>query len=178
MRHNYKIFAVAVMGLFVVAGCYAQSLGDVARAQREKQAQADQGKDKDATAKHKVITNEDMPESVEPASSTSVSTDKHDAAPATSAANDSHSAEQWKSKIEAQKSSVASLQSQIDSLNSSIHFAPGNCVANCVAYNEQQVNKQEEVERMQNQLNEQKQKLEDMQESARKAGLGSSVYEP
>jgi hypothetical protein len=31
---------------------------------------------------------------------------------------------------------------------------------------------------MEQQLDQQKQKLEDMQESARKAGLGNAVYEP
>jgi uncharacterized coiled-coil protein SlyX len=47
-----------------------------------------------------------------------------------------------------------------------------------VQYNQRQVQKQDEVQRMQKQLDEQKKKLEEMQESARKAGLGSSVYEP
>jgi hypothetical protein len=41
-----------------------------------------------------------------------------------------------------------------------------------------QIEKLASVQRMQQQLDEQKQQLEDMQESARKAGLGSSVYEP
>jgi chromosome segregation ATPase len=104
--------------------------------------------------------------------------EEHDAAPATPASNDIHAGEERKSKIEAQKNSIASLQSQLDHLNSSIHFAGPNCVANCEQYNEQQLKKQDEAERMQKQLDEQKQKLEDMQESARKAGLGSSVYEP
>jgi len=47
-----------------------------------------------------------------------------------------------------------------------------------VQYNERQIQKQDEVKRMQTQLDDQKKQLEDMQESARKAGLGSSVYEP
>jgi hypothetical protein len=41
-----------------------------------------------------------------------------------------------------------------------------------------QVEKLASVQRMQQQLDQQKQKLEDMQESARKAGLGNAVYEP
>jgi len=169
MRQAHKIAAAVAVVLFLVAGSCAQSLGDVAREQRQKQA-------RDAHAPRKVLTNEDLPEHAEPVSTTSV-TDAHDTAPASPAANDTHAGEQWKEKIEAQKSSVASLQSQIDQLNSSIHFAGGNCVANCVQYNEQQVKKQDEVQRMQKQLDEQKKQLEDMQESARKAGLGSSVYE-
>ena len=71
-----------------------------------------------------------------------------------------------------------SMQNQIDKLNSSIHFVEANRYYNGVQYNERQAQKQEEVQRMQKQLDEQKKQLEDMQESARKAGLGSSVYEP
>jgi len=171
MRKAHKIVAVIGIVLFVVAASYGQSLGDVAREQRQKQA-------KDAHATHKVVTNEDIPEQAEPVSSTSVSTDEHDTAPSPPASNDIHAGEQWKAKIEAQKSSVASLQSQIDKLNSSIHFTGANCVANCAQHNERQIQKQDEVQRMQKQLDEQKKQLEDMQESARKAGLGSSVYEP
>jgi predicted RNase H-like nuclease (RuvC/YqgF family) len=119
-----------------------------------------------------------MPEHAEPVSSTSVSTDERDTAPGSPASNDTRAGEQWKAKIEAQKSSVASLQNQIDKLNSSIHFVEANRYSNGVQYNERQVKKQDEVQRLQKQLDEQKKQLEDMQESARKAGLGSSVYEP
>jgi hypothetical protein len=171
MSQSFKFVAVAGVVLFVIAGTYGQSLGDVAREQRQKQA-------KDAHTERKVLTNEDLPERVEPESSTSVSTDEHEPTPAAPASNDTHAAEQWKAKIETQRNSIASLQSQIDKLNSSIHFAGPNCVANCVQYNEGQIRKQDEVERTQKQLDQQKKQLEDMQESARKAGLGSSVYEP
>jgi predicted RNase H-like nuclease (RuvC/YqgF family) len=171
MRKAHKIVAVIGAVLFMVASGYGQSLGDVAREQRQKQA-------KDAHTTHKVVTNEDIPEQAEPVSSTSVSTDEHDTAPPAPASNDTHAGEQWKAKIEAQKSSVASLQSQIDKLNSSIHFVEANRYTNGVQYNQRQVQKQDEVQRLQKQLDEQKKQLEDMQESARKAGLGSSVYEP
>ncbi len=173
----HKIVALTGAILFVAASSYGQSLGDVAREQRQQQAK--NAKDaKDAHATRKVLTNEDLPASPEPAPTTSVTTDQHNTAPRSPASNDTHSGEQWKAKIQAQKSSIASLQSQMDHLNSSIHFASGNCVANCVQWNERQVQKQDEVQRMQKQLDEQKKQLEDMQESARKAGLGSSVYEP
>ena len=171
MRQSFKFVAVAGMVLFAIASTYGQSLGDVAREQRQKQA-------KDAHIERKVLTNEDLPARTEPESSTSVSTDERDTTPAAPASNDTHAAEQWKAKIETQRNSIATLQSQIDKLNSSIHFAGPNCVANCVQYNEGQIRKQDEVERMQKQLDQQKKQLEDMQESARKAGLGSSVYEP
>lgn len=177
MRRAQKVVAVIAATLFLAASGYGQSLGDVAREQRQKQAKdAKQAKDTHAT--RKVLTNEDLPAATESASTTSISTAQHDTPPASPASNDIHAGEQWKAMIEAQKNSVASLQSQIDQLNSSIHFASGNCVANCVQWNERQLKKQDEVQRMQQQLDQQKKQLENMQESARKAGLGSSVYEP
>ena len=171
MRQAQKVVAVIGAILFIAASGYGQSLGDVAREQREKQA-------KDAHATRRVLTNEDLPAATESASTTSISTDHHDTDPPSPASNDTRAAERWKAIIEAQKNSVASLQSQIDQLNSSIHFASGTCVANCVQWNERQVKKQDDVQRMQQQLDQQKKQLENMQESARKAGLGSSVYEP
>jgi len=171
MRPASKAIALIAVVLFIVAASHGQSLGDVAREQRQKQ-----GKTSHAT--RKVVTNEDIPEHPEAISTTSTSTDECDGAPAAPASNDAHSGEQWKAKIEAQKNSVASLQSQIDKLNSSIHFVEANRYSNGVQYNERQIQKQGEVQRMQKQLDEQKKQLQDMQESARKAGLGSSVYEP
>ncbi len=87
-------------------------------------------------------------------------------------------AEVWTSQISAQKIQIASLQKQIDSINRSIQFAPANCVANCVQWNERQLEKQRQAEGMQVQLEEQKKRLESMQDSARKQGYGSAVYDP
>ena len=67
------------------------------------------------------------------------------------------------------------MQDNIDKLNKSIQFAPGNCVAGCVQWNEHQKEKQQEVERMQNELKEQQKKLDDLQEGARQEDLGSAV---
>jgi hypothetical protein len=47
-----------------------------------------------------------------------------------------------------------------------------------VGWNERQREKQQRAERMQAQLEDQKKRLDDMQESARKQGYGSSVYDP
>ena len=67
---------------------------------------------------------------------------------------------------------------KIESVSDSIHYAGANCVANCESWNEHQKQKQDQVEAMKSQLADQQKKLEDMQESARKQGFGSSVYEP
>jgi len=164
------MFVVVGLIVFVTTASYAQSLGDVAREQRQKQA-------KDGHAAKKVVTNEEIPENPDAVASGTTSIDDHYAA-TPAATNDTHSAEQWKAKIEAQKSAIATMQNQIDRLNSSIHFVEANRYSNGVQYNQRQIQKQEEVQRMQKQLDEQKKKLEEMQEGARQAGLGSAVYDP
>jgi len=88
------------------------------------------------------------------------------------------SAAQWKAQILAQKNAVASLQAQIDAVNKSIYFVEANAYYNGVQYNEYQVKKQKQVAQMQQQLEEQKQHLAEMQEAARQAGMGSAVYDP
>jgi pentapeptide MXKDX repeat protein len=87
-------------------------------------------------------------------------------------------AEQWGSLIQQQKDAIASLQREIADLSESIHYAGGNCVANCVQWNERQKEKQDRVETMKAQLEQQQKRLEDMQEAARKQGFGSAVYDP
>jgi Ni/Co efflux regulator RcnB len=84
----------------------------------------------------------------------------------------------WQSQIQAQKGAIASLQSAIESTSSSIQYAGGNCVTNCVQWNEEQKRKQDQVETMKGQLQQQQQRLEEMQEAARQQGYGSSVYDP
>jgi hypothetical protein len=131
----------------------------------------------------KVITNEELSEHVGSVTQPSVSQASYRRGGAgddggSAAANSPAQAEALKSQITAMKNNVAALQSQIDSLNSSIQFAPGNCVANCVQWNERQVQKQQQVEQMKAQLEDQKKQLEDAQETARKQGFGSSVYDP
>jgi hypothetical protein len=49
---------------------------------------------------------------------------------------------------------------------------------NGVQYNQYQVKKQQQVATMQTQLAEQRQKLTEMQDAAKKAGMGSAVYDP
>jgi hypothetical protein len=170
MREINKFACVICVGLFAVAGTYGQSLGDVARAQREKQA-------KDSHPAPKVVTNEDLPEAPDDESTTVVN-DEHLNVPVPPPSNDERAAAHWKAAILARKNAIASMQTQIDRLNASIHFVESDRYYNGVQHNERQVAKQDQVQRMQKQLDDQKRQLEDMQEQARKAGLGSSVYEP
>jgi len=175
-RCRTSLFFTALISLTAVTGNSqdAPSLGDLARQQRQQREQSKAVPAKDAKAS-KVITNEEIPEHSESAWVRKVSAQESGSA---SYNGPKIPAEQWKSQIVAQKNQVATLQNQIDELNESTRFAPPNCVANCVGWNERQREKQQRAERMQAQLEDQKKRLDDMQESARKQGYGSSVYDP
>jgi leucyl aminopeptidase (aminopeptidase T) len=184
---------MAAMAVFATGARCQDSppLGDVARQARQQKQQKDaQGKDtqgKDATGKNakpsRVITNEEIPERSLPTSTVTEETaddDSPHSGTATPASTNAAkiSPDTWKSQILAQKNQIASMQTQFDELSDSIHFAPGNCVANCVEWNERQKEKQQEAQQMQTQLDAQRKHLEEMQEAARKQGYGSSVYDP
>lgn len=174
---NVILVLAAAVSFFAgaVYGQDSQSLGDLARQQRQKeQSKAAQGKDAKPS---KVITNEDVPEHAGPEPGCLASgEERRNSTPASDGSK--QPAEQVKAEILAEKNQIAALQKQVDEINESIRFAPANCRANCVEWNERQREKQQRVERMQAQLEEEKKRLEEMQESARKQGYGSSVYEP
>jgi len=184
------------------------SLGDVARQARQQKQQKDaqtkdsagkdsqtpsgaagskdaQGKDaasaaapKDASAPKTahVITNDEIPSHVGPTGTRN--------SPVTGANYQSPSpgnrgtAEQWKSAILQLKNSIEAMQSQLNQLNESIHYAGGNCVSGCVQWNERQKQKQDQAEGMKAQIEEQQKRLEELQDQARQQGFGSSVYDP
>jgi hypothetical protein len=88
------------------------------------------------------------------------------------------SAEQWKSLILSRKNMIAAQQAQIDKLNESIHYVTASLYSNGLQYNERQAQKQQTVEQMKQQLEQQKKSLAELQEAAKKAGMGSAVYDP
>lgn len=157
--------------VLIAIGGFGQSLGDVARAQRQKQ------QSKDAKPARKVVTDEDMPQHEASVPETEGPSQARDSQPVISNGG-GRSAEEWKAAIQAQKNAIAGAQSQLDRLKDSVQFAPGNCVSGCVEWNERQVKKQEQAKRMESQIAEQKKKLDDMQEAARRSGFGSAVYDP
>jgi hypothetical protein len=162
-----QLLLLLIVTVFLLASSYAQSLGDIARQQREKA--------KDSPSAHQVITNDDIPESPEASADPS----SKDAQETPSAATEpKKTGDQWKADIEAQRNSVEALQKHIDKLKESIRFAPVTEYNNGYQWNLRQLKKEDQVERMEAQLEEQKKKLEDMQEGARKQGFGNSVYEP
>ena len=180
MRICKLIFTLGAAAFFFAGTAYAQdppSLGDLARQQKLEKNRSKTAQSKDAKAS-KVITNEELPGHAMPPQVLAASGEERGDSMPGSSNEPKQPAEHWKSQIQAQKSQIASLQKQIDEINESIRFAPANCVGRCVQWNERQQEKQQQVERMQAQLDEQKKRLEELQESARKQGYGSSVYDP
>ncbi|MGO9087218.1 MAG: hypothetical protein ACLP6G_20180 [Terriglobales bacterium] len=155
---------------------------------QSKDAQAkDKNKDnKDTSAKDApspkaphVITNEDIPEHIGPTRTARQGPQNPVATYDQPTYNEPKlPADYWKVQIMAQKNAIANLKSNIDSLSASIQYAGGNCVSNCVQWNERQKQKQDQVDAMKMQLEDQQKRLDDMQEAARQQGYGSSVYDP
>ena len=153
------------------------SLGDLGRQQRSKQ------KAKSGRSAARVITDDDMPKRPHaPMQSENAKEDEKDErAPnrdSRSRAPSSQSAEYWKAQILIQKRSVSAQQEQVNQFRESIHFVEANRYVNGAQYNEQQRRRQIQLDQMEKQLEHQKKRLADMQESARKAGFGNSVYDP
>ena len=161
-----KITALLVGLSLSGASSLGQSLGDVARVQRQKQG------DSSTNQPAKVITNDDLgTQSTDP--SHAKTKDKKDSKPDQKEEAFEKNAERTKAAILAQKTKITSLQAQIDKLRASIHYVEVG-----VPYNEYQLKKQQAADRMQEQLGQENQKLAAMQEAARKAGFGSVVYDP
>lgn len=162
-----RIIALFLMLLFLSGAALAQSLGDVARQTRQKEKAR-------GTAKKKVVTNEDIPERPElsPGEQETFGPMKP------KATTPEASAEEWKSLILAQKNRIANLQTNIEKVSSSIRFVEANAYVNGAKYNQYQAKKQQQVENMKTQLAEQQRKLEEMQDAAKKTGMGSAVYDP
>jgi predicted RNase H-like nuclease (RuvC/YqgF family) len=163
---------IAPFVLLISWAAYGQSLGEIARQNREKH----KAKDASSTAKPEVITNENLPKSPDAELKPPTSGEKTTLPPHVSSGG--QSAEQWKNQILAQKKVIAILQAQIDKLSDSIHFVVAAEYYNGVQHNQRQVKKQEMVAQMQHQLEEQKKRLDEMQEAARQAGFGNAVYDP
>ena len=174
---------------------YGQSLGDAARENREK-------KETDApTTPPKVITNKDLPKNPDgytgpPADENTPQTpsaasveDRRKAAKqrvaeqraAEQRATEQRAAEYWKRRILTQENVVANLQARVAHLRASIHLANPNASYDyygAQAYNAYQARQLEHLAQMQQQLDQQRRKLEDLQEAARHAGMHTLVYDP
>ena len=171
-----KISAIA---LLMSSAAYGQSLGDIARANREKQ-----NAENTSAAQPRVITNANLPkdpdanqEPAEAQSGTNASSTAADHRSAQQRLAEQRAADQWKRQILAQKNKMATLQARIDQLNASIRSAGGS-VQYEGPYNRHQARQLQRVAQIQLQLDEQNMKLDQMQEAARHAGMHTAVYDP
>jgi predicted double-glycine peptidase len=203
MRFWRSLFLLVAGAMTCAAAAHsqdAQSLGDAARQarlekqQREAKAKGASAKDAsskdapgtDATAKDAqppkvphIITNDEIPSHLGSTLTPTPGAQTPNVPVAQpSYGNGRAAAEQWKFQIQSLKNAIASLEREIASLSESIRYAGANCVSNCVQWNERQKQKQDQVESMKAQLEQQQKSLEDLQEAARKQGFGSAVYDP
>ncbi|MFZ0805333.1 MAG: hypothetical protein WAN03_04090 [Candidatus Sulfotelmatobacter sp.] len=174
---------ILMVGLCMGTAAFGQSqsgdsLGEVART-----VHAQQQSDQASGVKPKVITNQDLPtdpppvpESSEPM--TTVSGVKRSAADqhADQRANqrmwaEQRSGEQWKSRIQDQETRVADLQARIERVNRSMHAAIGTASYDTPVGRYQTI-QTERLAHMQEMLDQQKQRLAQMQDAARRAGVG------
>lgn len=161
------------------SGKDAQNAADESKSDQPKTASAAGATAKNAPAKPShVITNEEIPSHIGSTLTSAKGSHPAGTSDEQPSSGDQSAAEQWKSQIQAQKDGISQLQSEIASLSDSIQYAGANCVSNCVQWNEDQKRKQDQVDSMKTELEQQQKQLEDLQESARKKGFGSSVYDP
>ena len=171
---------IATLLLLASVTVYGQSLGDVARESREKKAEAA------ATAPPKVITDGDLAKDTpepEKAGATSKAqtassgkTGTGDAA-ATSPL-DPRATEQWRRQILAQKRTVATLEKRLARFQASLSSVDASAISRGEILSRSQALEQERVAQVQEQLEEQRAKLLEMQEEARRAGMHTQVYDP
>lgn len=172
-----EVSALALFSCLLSAAQDSQSLGDAARQARQQKHQSESATGEGqspARVKTHVVTNDEIPEHEQDTRNNSQS----DATDAIEKGNvPKRPAEYWKTQILRTKSSIVSLQGNIDRLSNAIHFAGGNYDTH-VLWNERQREKQRQLENMKSQLDKLQKRLEDLQEAARRQGYGSSVWDP
>ena len=172
MRFTQKVFiGIAILS----SAAYAQSLGDVAR-------QNQQNKPSDVAPT--VITNDDLPsvgladENAQPRHRYRDDSERDARAELQRAAKNDSNAQGWRTRILNQKSSIASLQAQIQNVKASIRVPLDSSGYYAAQANQRTQAKVQEIDDLQQKLQIENQKLQDLQEAARRAGFGSAIYEP
>ncbi len=183
-----RFLPVLAIALSMYPAAHGQSLGDIARANREKQNAANPGTNQPA-----VITSDDLgqdsqslrQDSKVPDSKGQNAKGKDAPRPAGSKSArgsseetpiDPRVAAQWKRQILAQEDKIALLQGRIDEINASLH--PAGSAQFEGPYNRYQTKQMERLADIQLQLDQQKKHLVEMQDEARRAGMHTTVYDP
>ena len=174
---------LAILLLLNLAAYGQQSLGEIARQYKEK-LQAEEA----AGTGPKMYTNQDIP----PADQVGTPEPSDEAQPAErqsamGRAFDDRSLEHrfaqqrdaalWRRDIVMQENRVAGLQMRIDQLNAMMHSPYGTAQYEG-PYSRGQARAQQRLEQMQQALDHEKLRLEEMQDAARHAGMNSPVYDP
>ena len=169
-RQSRILIATIVFLASVTA--HAQSLGNVARETREKNASA--------TATPKVITDSDVAKDAPVSEKTSASTKAASSAKTANSTNspDPHPAEQWRRQILAQKRTVATLEKRLARFQASLTSVDADAIARGEILSRSQALEQERIAQVKEQLEEQRAKLLELQEEARRAGMHTQVYDP
>lgn len=167
---------VAAMAGLLVTAAAGQSLGDYARQQRAQ---------KPTTTSAKVYTNDNLPTSgslseVGPPPTSAKETAVSEKADQKAAQEKSKLEGEWRTKIAEQKNSISTLQRELDALigenkqrvaskqgTEYLYKSPGANAADKAKY-------QGDIDAKQKELDDAKQKLEDMREQLRRAGLPTS----
>jgi hypothetical protein len=175
-RTFLKVFAIAL--LLELAAYGQQSLGDIARQLREKQAAEEA-----AGTAPKMYTNQDIPPADQVGTPEPAEAQPEQRARAMGRMPDDRSLEhrfadqraarEWKRDLVMQENRVAGLQMRIDRLNAMIHSPYGTAQYEG-PYNRNQARAQHALEQMQRQLGEQQMRLDEMQDAARHAGVQGS----
>jgi hypothetical protein len=177
-RVSLRVFGLV---LLLNLAAYGQSLGEVARENREKQSL-----EGPSTTKPTVITNTDLQkEHNANEESNDVSSSREGSpgnktvrtGPAEQHSAELRAAEKWKRQILAQEDKIADFQARIDQLNASIRSSKGTAQFE-MPTSRYEVRQLDRIAEITLQLNSQKRKLVEMQESARRAGMHTTVYDP
>jgi hypothetical protein len=179
---NLRQLGVPITTLLFLASVtvYGQSLGDVARENREKKAEAA------ATAPPKLITDGDLTKDTPGPEKTGASS-KAQTAPsgktgtgnaAATSPLDLRATEQWRRQILTQKRTVATLEKRLARFQASLSSVDASAISRGEIFSRSQALEQERVAQVQEQLEEEKAKLLEMQEEARRAGMHTQVYDP
>ena len=194
MKRTYHLCAVAV--ILLAGAAAAQSLADVARQTRKQNAKKPPAK---------VFTNDNLPTNApisvtgQPpapdedsakaadsgdttASPDKTAQDKQKADQPTTAEKRDAAIQQWKSRFAAQKQQISLLEREIDvmqreyRLRAAAYYADaGNALRNQADWAKQDREYRAQLDARQKKLDEARQKLESMQEEARRAGMPASV---
>ena len=202
MKRTFYLCSVAVILLAAVAA--AQSVADVARQTRKQNAKKPAAKvftNDDLPTNAPISVTGQPPadaDSAKPADNgdNTATSDKTDAAKAdadkdkpktdedkkTFAEKRDASIQQWKQRFAAQKEQISLLEREIDvmqreyRLRAAAYYADaGNALRNQAPWAQQDRDYREKLDLKQKKLDEAKQKLQDMQEQARREGMPSSV---